>query len=77
MPQQSLTPRKTDNDELGLDIMARGVLQDWLATMFNQYDQIAGKVLAAAEASSIKPKIVPPIGEPFSTKCGAKVNLTN
>jgi len=29
------------NDTLGLDIMARGVLQDWLATLFNQYDQIA------------------------------------
>jgi hypothetical protein len=57
--------------------MARGVLQDWLATMFNQYDQIAGKLLPAIEAASIKPKIVPPIGEPFIAKRGAKVNLTN
>jgi len=65
------------NDQLGLDIMARGVLQDWLATMFNQYDQIAGKLLPAAEAAGIKPKIVPPIGEPFAAKRGAKVNLTN
>jgi hypothetical protein len=65
------------NDELGLDIMARGVLQDWLATMFNQYDQIAGKLLPAVEAAGIKPKIVPPIGEPFSAKRGAKVNLNN
>jgi len=65
------------NDSLGLDIMARGVLQDWLATMFNQYDQIAGKLLPAVEAAGIKPKIVPPIGEPFIAKRGAKVNLTN
>ena len=65
------------NDELGLDIMARGVLQDWLATLFNQYDQIAGKLLPAVEAAGIKPKIVPPIGEPLSAKRGAKVNLTN
>ena len=63
------------SDELGLDIMARGVLQDWLATMFNQYDQIAGKILPAIEAASIKPKIVPPIGEMFAAKRGAKVNL--
>ena len=65
------------SDALGLDIMARGVLQDWLATMFNQYDQIAGKLLPAVEAAGIKPKIVPTIGELFSAKRGAKVNLTN
>lgn len=64
------------SDSLGLDIMARGVLQDWLSTLFNQYDQIAAKLLPAVEAASIKPKIVPPIGEPFA-KRGAKVNLTN
>ena len=52
------------NDALGLDIMARGVLQDWLATLFNQYDQIAAKLLPAVEAATIKPKVVPPIGEP-------------
>jgi hypothetical protein len=65
------------NDSLGLDIMARGVLQDWLATMFNQYDQIAAKLLPAIEAATIKPKTAPPIGEPFAAKRGAKVNLTN
>jgi hypothetical protein len=63
------------NDTLGLDIMARGVLQDWLATMFNQYDRIAAKLLPAVEAATIKPKTVTPIGEPLSTKRGAKVNL--
>jgi hypothetical protein len=65
------------NDALGLDIMARGVLQDWLATMFNQYDQIAAKLLPVVEAASIKPKIVPPIGEPAAVKRGAKVNFAN
>ena len=65
------------NDELGLDIMARGVLQDWLGTMFNQYDQIAAKLLPAVEAATIKPKIVPPIGEASAIKRGAKANLTN
>ena len=65
------------NDALGLDIMARGVLQDWLATMFSQYDQIAAKLLPAVEAASIKPKIVPPIGEPAAVKRGAKVNFAN
>jgi hypothetical protein len=65
------------NDSLRLDIMARGVLQDWLATMFNQYDQIAAKLLPAAEAANIKPKIVPPIGQPATVKRGAKVNFVN
>jgi hypothetical protein len=65
------------NDTLGLDIMARGVLQDWLATMFNQYDRIAAKLLPMVEAASIKPKIVPSIVDPPSAKRGAKVNLTN
>ena len=65
------------NDALGLDIMARGVLLDRLGTMFQQYDQIAAKLLPAVEAATIKPKLVPPIGEPAATKRGAKVNLTN
>ena len=65
------------SDTLALDIMARGMLQDWLATMFSQYDQIAAKVLPTAEAAAIKPKIVPPIGEPVTAKRGAKVNLVS
>src|SRR5438105_5229686 len=64
------------NDELGLDIMARGVLQDWLGTLFAQYDRIAAKLLPTAEAAGIKPKVVPPIGEPPSGRRGAKVNLS-
>jgi len=64
------------NDELGLDIMARGVLQDWLGTLFVQYDRIATRLLPAAEAAIIKPKAVPPIGEPLSARRGAKVNLS-
>lgn len=64
------------NDELGLDIMARGVLQDWLCTLFVQYDQIAARLLPAAEAAAIKPKIVPPIGGSPSARRGAKVNLS-
>jgi hypothetical protein len=63
------------NDELGLDIMARGVLQDWLGTLFAQYDQIAAKLLPTVEAANIKPKAAPPIGESATTKRGAKVNL--
>lgn len=65
------------NDALRLDIMARGVLQDWLSTLFNQYDQIAAKLLPAVEAAGIKPKIVPPIGEPLTARRGAKANLAN
>lgn len=66
------------NDELGLDIMARGVLQDWLGTLFAQYDQIAAKLLPTIEAASIKPKAAPPpIGEPVITKRGGKANLTS
>jgi hypothetical protein len=65
------------NDTLGLDIMARGVLQDWLATLFQQYDRIAAKLLPTIEAASIKPKLVPPLGEPLAAKRGAKVNLSN
>ena len=63
------------NDELGLDIMARGVLQDWLGTLFAQYDQIAAKLLPTMEAATIKPKAAPPIGEPATARRGAKVNL--
>jgi len=65
------------NDELGLDIMARGVLQDWLGTVFAQYDQIAAKLLPTTEAATIKPRAAPPIGESQIAKRGAKVNLTN
>jgi len=63
------------SDALGLDIMARGVLQDWLGTLFTQYDRIAAKLLPTVEAAGIKPKAVPPIGEPTSARRGAKVNL--
>src|SRR5438132_9344378 len=53
------------SDELGLDIMARGVLQDWLGNLFAQYDRIAAKLLPAVEAANIKSKTAgPPIGEP-------------
>jgi hypothetical protein len=63
------------NDQLGLDIMARGVLQDWLGTLFAQYDRIAVKLLPSVEAASITPKAAPPIGEPATARRGAKVNL--
>ncbi len=64
------------NDALGLDIMARGVLQDWLCTLFVEYDRIAAKLLPTEQAANIKPKAVgPPIGEPPTAKRGAKVNL--
>jgi hypothetical protein len=63
------------NDQLGLDIMARGVLQDWLGTLFSQYDGIAAKLLPAAEAAGIKPKAAPPIGELATARRGAKVNF--
>ncbi len=65
------------SDQLGLDIMARGVLQDWLGRIFSQYDQIAAKLLPDAEAASIKPKGAPPIGETATAKRGAKVVLPN
>src|SRR5947199_391541 len=63
------------NGELGLDVMARGVMQDWLGNLFAQYDRIAAKLLPAAEAAGIKPKIAPPIGELATARRGAKVNL--
>ena len=58
-------------------MMARGVLQDWLLTLFHQYDQIAAKLLPTGEAAAIKPSEIPPIGEPMPTKRGAKVNLAD
>jgi hypothetical protein len=64
------------SDELGLDIMARGILQDWLATLYGQYDRIAARLLPTAAAIAIKPKLVPSIGQPAVVKRGAKVNLT-
>ena len=65
------------NDELRLDVMARGLLQDWLGTLFNQYDRIAAKLLPAAEAAALKPKGAPPIGDPATAIRGAKVVLPN
>ena len=41
------------NDALGLDIMARGVLQDWLGTMLHQYDQIASSLCAGSTLTGI------------------------
>ena len=63
------------NDGLGLDIMARGVLQDWLCTLFAQYDRIASKLLPTIEAAGIKATSAPPIGEPPNGRRGAKVNF--
>src|SRR5437762_13088042 len=64
------------NDDLGLDIMARGVLPDWLGTLFAQYDRVAAQLLPADQVANIKPKAAgPPIGEPATVKRGAKVNL--
>jgi hypothetical protein len=65
------------NDKLGFDIMARGILQDWLAQLFGQYDQIAAKLLPTVDAANIKPKIVPPIGESVTARRGAKINLVS
>jgi hypothetical protein len=62
-------------DELGLDIMARGMLQHWIAEMFSQYDGIAGRLLPTAEAEKIKPKAAPALGEAPRAKRGAKVNF--
>ena len=63
------------NDELRLDPMARGALQDWLGTMFSQYDRIAAKLLPAAEAAALKPKGPPPISHPPAAVRGARVVL--
>src|SRR5213596_3593610 len=60
------------NDELHLDIMARGILQDWLGNVFAQYDQIAPRLLPAVEAAGITPKALPPIGGWGTAKRGAK-----
>ena len=65
------------NDELRLDVMARGLLQDWLGTLFNQYDRIAAKLLPAAEAAALKPKGAPPIGDLATAIRGARVVLPN
>ena len=65
------------NDELRLDVMARGVLQDWLGTLFSQYDRIAAKLLPAAEAAALKPKGAPPIGDLATAIRGARVVLPN
>ncbi|MGA2747610.1 MAG: ATPase [Verrucomicrobiota bacterium] len=62
-------------DGLGMDIMARGMLQHWIGDVFNQYDRIAGKLLPSAEAAKVKPKTVPGLGMPKARR-GAKANLT-
>jgi hypothetical protein len=62
-------------DGLGLDIMARGILQQWLTDVFNQYDRIAGMLLPSDEAAKVKPKTVPGLGTP-KVRRGAKVNFT-
>ncbi len=65
------------NDELGLDIMARGMLQHWIGEMFGQYDLIAGRLLPTAEAEKIKPKPAPALGETPRARRGAKVNFAH
>jgi hypothetical protein len=62
-------------DGLGLDIMARGMLQHWIGDVFNQYDRIAGMLLPSDEAAKVKPKTVPGLGTPRARR-GAKANLT-
>jgi hypothetical protein len=61
-------------DGLGLDIMARGILQQWLTDVFNQYDRIAGMLLPGDEAAKVKPKAMPGLGTP-KVRRGAKVNF--
>jgi len=56
--------------------MARGVLQDWMATMFNQYDQIAAKLLPALEAAPSNPNCAAHRRTALR-QARAKVNLTN
>jgi hypothetical protein len=62
------------DDGLKLDIMARGMLQHWIADLFAEYDRIAGKLLPSEEAASVKPKI-PGLGVAPKTRRGAKVNF--
>jgi len=52
-PSTSAASRSTKSHwqrRIGMDIMARGMLQDWTGQMFNQYDRIAGRLLPTAEA---------------------------
>jgi hypothetical protein len=64
------------DDGLKLDIMARGLLQHWLADLFAEYDRVARKLLPDATAAKIKPKTAAPgIGVAPKTRRGAKVNF--
>jgi hypothetical protein len=62
------------DDTLKLDIMARGLLQHWIADLFAEYDRIAKKLLTDGDATRIKLKIVPGIGV-APGKRGAKINF--
>lgn len=63
------------DDGLKLDIMARGIVQHWIADLFAEYDRIAKKLLPDDDAKRIKLKVIPGIGVAPKTRRGAKVNF--
>jgi hypothetical protein len=63
------------DDGLKLDILARGIVQHWIADLFAEYDHIARKLLPDDEAAKIKSSSVPGIGVVPKTRRGAKVNF--
>jgi hypothetical protein len=63
------------NDDLKLDILARGLLQHWVADLFGEYDRIAKKLLPDDAAAKVKARSVPGIGVWPQARRGAKVNF--
>ena len=63
------------SDELGLDIMARGMLQIGRPNVQSKMTASPGRLLPTAEAEKIKPKAAPALGEAPRARRGAKVNF--
>ena len=64
------------NSDLPMDITHRIILEDWLRTLFQEFDAIAGHLLPSTEAGAIQARLQPS-AEKRNSRRGAKVNRAN
>ncbi|QSR89651.1 ATPase [Methylacidiphilum caldifontis] len=66
--------------KIKMDLFHRVILEDWVKTMFDQYDRIAGYLLPDEEAKRVMETWKKPAEEKkglFSQRRGSKINLSN
>ena len=64
------------NPDLPMDTTHRIILEDWLRTLFQEFDAIAGHLLPTTEAGAIQARLQPS-AEKRNLRRGAKVNRAN